>query len=174
MLSDWPVANKQHLQPAIENQFSQFTGLLGAIREIRSRQNIAPKETMDCYVRCDAVTEKLLSPMQPFLQSMAGANMVEWSTNPSTPSIQAHMPLESMDVYVDLGKFIDVDAEIVRNTKLLENLVKQIQGKEGKLSNESFVSRAPEDVVRKERESLGELISQRLSTEAALEKLRAM
>lgn len=174
MLSDWPVANKQHLQPAIENQFSQFTGLLGAIREIRSRQNIASKETMDCYVRCDAVTEKLLSPMQPFLQSMAGANVVEWCKNPSIPSIQAHMPLESMDVYVDLGKFIDVDAEIIRNTKLLENLVKQIQGKEGKLLNESFVARAPEDVVRKERESLGELISQRLSTEAALEKLRAM
>jgi valyl-tRNA synthetase len=174
MLSDWPVANKQHVQPEIENQFSQFTALLGAIREIRSRQNIAPKESLECYVRCNAATEKLLAPMKPFLQSMAGATVVEWSESPAIPSVQAHMPLEGMDVYVDLGKFIDVDAEIARNTKLLENLVKQIQGKEGKLSNESFVARAPADVVRKERESLDELINQRVSTEAALEKLRAM
>jgi len=174
MLSDWPKANKQHVQPLIENQFAQFTALLGAIREIRSRQNIAPKELMECYVRCDAQTEKLLAPMQPFLQSMAGASVVQWSPNPTIPSVQAHMPLESMDVYVDLGKFLDIGAEIVRNTKLRENLVKQIDAKRSKLSNESFVAKAPVDVVRKERESLEELISQLASTEAALEKLNAM
>jgi len=112
--------------------------------------------------------------MQPFLQSMAGASVVQWSPNPTIPSVQAHMPLESMDVYVDLGKFLDIGAEIVRNTKLRENLVKQIDAKRSKLSNESFVAKAPVDVVRKERESLEELISQLASTEAALEKLNAM
>jgi valyl-tRNA synthetase len=174
MLSDWPTAIKSHVQPQIENQFAQFTALLGAIREIRSRQNIAPKESLECYVRCDAATEKLLAPMQPFLQSMAGATVIQWSESPTIPNVQAHMPLEGMDVYVDLGKFIDIGAEIARNTKLLENLIKQIQGKEGKLSNESFVARAPAEVVKKERESLDELINQRVSTEAALEKLRSM
>jgi valyl-tRNA synthetase len=78
-----------------------------------------------------------------------------------------------MELFVDLGNFIDVEAEIARNEKLLENLNKQIQGKEGKLSNESFVSRAPVEVVQKERESLADLISQRDAASNAIQSLRA-
>jgi valyl-tRNA synthetase len=82
--------------------------------------------------------------------------------------------IDQMDVYVDLTQFIDVDAEISRNEKLLSNLVKQIQGKEGRLSNESFVSRAPADIIAKERQALDELVAQRNATEQAIEKLRRL
>ncbi len=65
-------------------------------------------------------------------------------------------------MHVDLEKFIDVDAELSRLEKLLAQLVKQITGKEQKLNNENFVSRAPEEVVQRERESLGDLKKQRV------------
>ncbi len=174
MQADWPVANPTDRAADIEVQFSQFVALLGAIREIRSRQNLAPKESIEYCVRSDSEIETLLLPMRPLIQSMAGATVQAWSTDPALPSVQAHVALEKMDVYVDLGKFIDVDAERARNEKLLENLVKQITAKEGKLSNESFVSRAPTDVVEKERASLTELITQRNSVEAALVTLRSI
>ncbi len=99
--------------------------------------------------------------------------MQAWSEAPTLPSVQAHIALERMDVYVDLGKFIDVEAEINRNEKLLENLVKQITAKQSKLSNDGFVSRAPAEVVEKERASLADLTTQRDSTEAALKTLRS-
>lgn len=79
-----------------------------------------------------------------------------------------------MDVYVDLSQFIDVGAEIARNEKLLLNLVKQIQGKESRLSNESFVSRAPADIIEKERQALQDLMQQRVAAEEAIEKLRGL
>jgi len=78
-----------------------------------------------------------------------------------------------LDVFVDLEKFIDVDAELERNSKLLQNLVKQISGKENKLANDSFVERAPQDVVKRERESLGELKQQRAAVECAIEDLKS-
>ncbi|MDZ4851255.1 MAG: valine--tRNA ligase [Pirellulaceae bacterium] len=168
----WPEAKSSDCDLAIESQFAQFVALLGAIREIRSRQNIAPKETVEFCVRSDESIQALLAPMQSLLQSMAGATVQQWSNNPTLPNVQAHVSLEKMDVYVDLGRFIDFDAEISRNEKLLQNLNKQIQDKEGKLSNESFVSRAPAAVVEKERASLVDLLSQRDSVEAALKKLR--
>jgi valyl-tRNA synthetase len=79
-----------------------------------------------------------------------------------------------MDVIVDLSQFIDVAAEIARNEKLLVNLVKQITGKESRLSNEAFVGKAPPDIIEKERQALSELIAQRSATEQALERLRQM
>jgi valyl-tRNA synthetase len=84
----------------------------------------------------------------------------------------AQLTVDGMNVIVDLGQFIDVPAEIGRNEKLLENLVKQIAGKQAKLGNASFVERAPADVVDKERASLAELQQQHETVTAALSKLR--
>ena len=78
-----------------------------------------------------------------------------------------------IEVHVDLEKFIDVDAELSRLEKLLSQLCKQITGKEQKLGNENFVSRAPEEVVARERESLGDLQRQKDSVEGDIQRLRA-
>jgi valyl-tRNA synthetase len=172
MLAPWPKSDPKLVNASIEEQFQQFAGLVGAIREIRSRQNIAPKETVTYCVRCDQSIEELLSPMTSFIESMAGATCSGWGSDPQIPALVAQTKLERMEILVDLGKFIDVDAEIARNEKLLENLVKQIQGKEGKLSNETFVSRAPWDVVQKERESLADLIHQRDVARLAIDHLK--
>jgi valyl-tRNA synthetase len=87
--------------------------------------------------------------------------------------MSAQVSVDGMEVSVDLGKFIDIPAEIARNEKLQANLVKQIAGKESKLSNATFVDRAPADVVAKERESLEELRQQLASARQALERLKA-
>ena len=87
---------------------------------------------------------------------------------------ESYPAIDQMDVFVDLTQFIDVAAEISRNEKLLSNLMKQIQGKEGRLSNESFVSKAPADIIAKERQALEELIAQRSVAEQAIEKLRQL
>ena len=83
------------------------------------------------------------------------------------------IPSLDIDVHVDLEKFIDVDAELSRLEKLLAQLVKQISGKEAKLGNENFVSRAPADVVQRERDSLGDLKKQQVSVEGDIERLRS-
>jgi valyl-tRNA synthetase len=172
--ADWPAVHEEHIRPEVERQFAHFVDLVGAIREIRSRQNIAPKAAIQFCVRCEPEMEKLLAPMACFLQSMAGATATQWSSSPTLTPISAQFAMDQMDVYVDLTQFIDVDAEISRNEKLLSNLVKQIQGKEGRLSNESFVSRAPADIIAKERQALDELVAQRNATEQAIEKLRRL
>jgi valyl-tRNA synthetase len=79
-----------------------------------------------------------------------------------------------MDVYVDLSQLLDIAAEIARNEKQLENLQKQITGKESRLSNQAFVGKAPADIIDKERQALADLINQRDGVEQALVKLRAM
>ncbi|MFN7841330.1 MAG: class I tRNA ligase family protein, partial [Pirellula sp.] len=170
----WPTPDPEHIKPEIEKQFSHFVALIGAVREIRSRQNIAPKQQVSFSVKCSAEMRDLLAPMSKFLEAMANARAEQWSDNPVIPSVNAAVSIPEMDVYVDLTQFIDVAAEITRNEKLLANLVKQIQGKEGRLSNESFVSRAPADIIEKERQALAELVSQRQATVDAIEKLKTL
>ncbi|MFN4905245.1 MAG: valine--tRNA ligase [Planctomycetota bacterium] len=170
----WPVARKELIRQDVESQFKHFVALIGAIREIRSRQNIAPKQRVQFSVRCEDRFERLLRPMGTFLESMAGADGIAWGPSIGIPEVHAHVPIEGMDVYVDLSQFLDVGAEILRNEKQLENLQKLITGKESRLSNQAFVGKAPAEIIDKERQALADLVAQRQGVEQALVKLRAM
>ncbi len=170
--SAWPEGNPAHIDQVIEQQFSRFVTALGALREIRSRQNLPPKEEITFTISCDAATQKLLEPMAPFFKALAGATCTGLGEKLTPPQMSAQVSVDGMEVSVDLGKFIDIPAEIARNEKLEANIVKQIAGKESKLSNATFVDRAPADVVAKERESLEELRQQLVSVRQALERLK--
>jgi len=66
-----------------------------------------------------------------------------------------------------------VGAELARNEKELEKVEKAINSKQAKLSNASFVDRAPADVVQRERDSLAQLQEQAESLRTTLEALRS-
>ena len=77
-------------------------------------------------------------------------------------------------LYIPMGQLVDVAKEIERITKELEAAKKFCASLESKLSNEKFVSRAPEAVVAAEREKLAkttDLIAQLSESLAAMQKL---
>ena len=76
-----------------------------------------------------------------------------------------------MEVYVDLAGLIDVAAETERLKKEIQRVEGQIGGKEKKLSNDNFVSRAPAEVVERERAQLAQLRDQLATLERALAEL---
>ncbi len=73
MIAPWPEADRSRQDARIEAQFARFQEVLRAVREIRSRQNVAPKKEIRFSVRCDAATAELLRPMEPYFLSMACA-----------------------------------------------------------------------------------------------------
>ncbi len=174
MRAAWPQPDTARQDAAIEAQFARFQAVLGALREIRSRQNIPPKSQIEFGVRCEADTEQLLRPMAAYFVSMAGAVATGWGPAVTPPATHAAITLPIAEVYVDLKDFIDVAAEIARNEKLAQKLRGQIEGKEKKLTNASFVEKAPPQVVQNERESLAQLQDQLASVQAALENLQKL
>ncbi len=174
MTSKWPESIAGHYDESIERQFAEFQQVVGAIRKIRASQNIAPRETLPVAIRCSQSSTGLLEPMRAYLEGLAGAEVIAIGTDakPFETDGPLSLPSIDIDVHVDLAKFIDVEAELSRLEKLLGNLVKQITGKQQKLNNESFVSRAPEEVVQGERSSLSDLVKQRESVEGDIKRLR--
>ena len=171
MMASWPTCDKKHQDPEIEARFARFQEVLRAVRDIRGRQNIPPKTALQFSVRCDAETVKLLEPMEPYFLSMAGAEATVWGPDVASPPLSANTAISGMEIFVDLAGLIDVEAEVARKKQEVEKLNGFIASKEKKLLNESFVARAPADVVQKERESLAELVTQRDAALAVLERL---
>src|SRR5262249_32888701 len=153
----WPQADRSLQDSAIESQFAKFQAVLAGLREVRSRQNIAPKTPIEFVVKTDAATQKPLEPMAPYFASMAGATATGWGPDVQAPPRSANFSAAGCEVFVDLAGHIDLDAERARTEKEKKSVEQQIDSKEKKLSNDNFVSRAPADVVQKERDSLSTL-----------------
>jgi len=69
---------------------------------------------------------------------------------------------------------IDPTAELNRLAKAQEKLVKQAESLRSKLSNESFVSKAPANVVESEKAKLAEMDTQLAEMNKQIEQLKAI
>jgi valyl-tRNA synthetase len=172
MIAPWPQSDAARRDAQIEQQFALFQAVLGGIREIRTRQNIAPREQIEFLVNCDAATAALLEPMQPAFAAMARAKATGWGESVEAPATSASFRFQGLEVMVDLSGLIDVEAEFARLEKAHADLLGQIAGKEKKLANDAFLSRAPAEVVQKERDRLAELGREAAAVAENLGKLR--
>jgi valyl-tRNA synthetase len=171
MIAPWPKVDSRRRDAKIEARFAYFQEVLRGVREIRNRQNIAPKTPIRFSARCSSAVADLLKPMSRYFDSMAGAQAIAWGPAASPPETHAHVSLKDVELYVDLEGLIDIKAEIARLEKERDRLQQAIASKEKKLSNADFVKRAPADVVEKERSSLAELQNQFAAVEQAVAKM---
>ncbi len=172
MIAPWPLCDTARQDKQIEARFARFQETLKGLREIRNRQNIAPKIGIQFVARCDEATADLLRPMAPYFESMAGATATAWGPAAQPPATSAQAMLPGLELFVDLSGLIDIPAEIAKNERELEKLAQFIAAKEKKLSQESFTAKAPAAVVQKERDSLEELQQRQKSIQGFLAELR--
>ena len=174
-IARWPAADPTHQNKAIEKQFAQFQAVLGAIREIRTRQNVPPKETIPFSVHCEPATAEQLEPMKAYFAQMARAEAMEWGPQVIAGDQMASVTLTGssspIEVHVDISAFIDLEVEQARLEKQRDELSRHIVTMEKKLANENFTQRAPAAVVQQQRDKLAEAQGQLVSIESSLAKL---
>ena len=166
MVAPWPTPPAAWRDAETEARFGSFLGVVGGIREIRARQNVPPRKTVEVAIRCPVELAGLLEPMRPAIESMAVCGITGLGPEAVAAAGAAETSAAGCDLFIDLADLIDVDAEIDRTSRELVKLEALIKGKRGKLANEQFTSRAPAAVVEKERAQLAEF-------EAAAEKQTA-
>jgi valyl-tRNA synthetase len=173
MVAAWPTPPAAWIDARTERQFGTFLAIVGAIREIRSRQNVPPKTRVNAAIRAAADVAELLAPMQGSIESMAGADIVALGADAAASAGAATASAAGCDVFVDLADLIDVAAEIARLEKENEKTVGFIEAKKRKLSDEKFSAKAPPAVVQKERDALAELEAKLAKGKASLQELRS-
>ena len=171
MIAPWPKPDRRWLDSEVESQFRVFQEVLRTVRDIRSRQNVPPRQEVQFSVQCDEETARLLRPMMPYFLSMAKARLVAAGPDVTPPPLAAHGTSLGLEVYVDLANLIDAEAEIRRKRQELARLEQMIEKKRQKLTDPNFLERAPSEVVERERSSLGQLEEQYALAAAALNRL---
>ena len=153
MLADWPKYD-ENLNFSIEA--AHMESVMNAIRSIRNRRaemNVPPSKKSTLYVVSDK--GEIFRQGTGFICRLAYADQVIiCDVDPEGHENMVCVVTNDAKLYIPLEELIDFEKELARIEKEKANCLKQIAMFEGKLSNEAFVSRAPEKVVAEQREKL--------------------
>ena len=153
MLADWPKYDESLNFGA---EAAHMESVMNAIRSIRNRRaemNVPPSKKSTLYVASDK--GEIFRQGEGFICRLAYADKVIICENdPEGHENMVCVVTNDAKLYIPLEELIDFEKELARLEKEKANCLKQIAMFEGKLSNEAFVSRAPEKVVAEQREKL--------------------
>ena len=83
--------------------------VLKNIREMRSRQNIPPRDEIEFANRCDEANVSLLRPMERYFLSMAKAKNVGWGPEIQAFKTGAQLTEADIDVFVNLADYLGLE-----------------------------------------------------------------
>ncbi|MBQ3815902.1 MAG: valine--tRNA ligase, partial [Clostridia bacterium] len=168
MVKDFPEADERFVFPAESENISKVIDAIRAIRTRRNEMNVPPSRRAKVYI--ETKFPEAFRDAGVFFERLASASSIELVTE-FHDDTAVRIITDAATVHIPLADIIDFEAERKRLTAELENVESEIARAEGKLANESFVSRAPEKVVNAEREKLAKNGEKRVGILAALEKL---
>ncbi|MGC1273123.1 MAG: valine--tRNA ligase [Planctomycetaceae bacterium] len=171
IVAPWPELPAAWRDADLEAKFNRLQETIIAVRNVRAVYNISPAVPLKLALRC---TADLVGPMQDVagqFENLAKTMLASVGAEVERPTGSASFALDGLEGYVPLGDVIDLDAERQRQKKEADRLHGQIAGSEKKLSNESFVAKAPPEVVAGAREQLESLKKQLTSVEQILAEL---
>ena len=173
IVAQWPVVNEALSFKAECDQMESVMAAIRAIRNRRTEMNVPPSKKAALYVLTGK--PQIFTEGEGFLQRLAYADAVTLlDKEPENLDGMVTITTADAKLYIPMGQLVDVEKELARITKELEAQKKFLASLEAKLSNEKFVSRAPEAVVAAEREKAQkakDLIASLEESLAAMQKL---
>ena len=140
--------------------------VVSGVRLVRNQKVIAPKEKLPLQV----VATNSYARFAEVITKMA--NLESFDVVDSKPADAAQFMVGTDEFAVPLGSLIDVAAEIEKQEAQLKHLEGFLAGVEKKLSNERFVTNAPEAVVALERKKRSDATEKIASLKASLAELK--
>jgi valyl-tRNA synthetase len=153
MLQDYPKVDGSLINTAVDADIEWVKGVIIGVRNIRGEMNIPPGKTFPALLRkTGAEDQRRLNENLQNLLKLAKLSELRCLGENETAPVSATQLYQDMEILVPLSDLIDKNAEIARLEKEIAKLDKNLQGINGKLSNEKFVQNAPVELVDQERE----------------------
>ena len=168
-----PEARPGCLKPEAAARMEFVQEAIGMIRTIRAELNIAPSYRLTVLLRpSDAHQKDVLEANREVIVTLARLGELIIDADGEAPKASASHVAQGCEVIVHLSGAVDFAAELARLEKELGKIDKELGGLNQKLANEGFVSRAPAEIVERERARVAELTDARVKLTALQQRFR--
>ena len=151
MIARYPEYTESLAFPAEERDFEMVMNAIRAVRSRRAEMNVPPSRKAHLFITTDR--QDAFRSGEIYIMKLAYAEQITISSEqPADAEKMVSAVTEEAKLFMPMAELIDLDKERARLEKELEKARKNYEGQMRKLSNENFISRAPEAVVQTERE----------------------
>jgi valyl-tRNA synthetase len=163
MVAEWPQPDRGKLDAHAEEEVGRLRDVIGAVRNIRAEMGVPPARRARVLLKAEdaGIVEQLKANSQ-YLLHLAKIEELVVDRMVERPKATATAVVREVEVFLPLEGLIDLESERQRLEKEIERISGMLAGISEKLDNEEFLSKAPEEVVRRER-AKGEELSERLA-----------
>ncbi len=131
--------------------------LIRAVRNLRSEIGLQSQK-VNAYIISSGQTARLVENNAMAIKTLA--RIEELTIQEQSPSdkgqcLAAHLP--GMDVLVPVSGLIDIEVELARVKSEITSIEKELTRVKGKLNNEQYLTKAPANVIEKDRRIESEL-----------------
>ncbi|EPY2303843.1 valine--tRNA ligase [Clostridium sporogenes] len=153
VISKWPEYDEILKDEKSEKDMEYIIEAIKSIRNVRTEMNVPPsrKAKLMIYLT-EKEAERSFKEGEVYFQKLASASEVSFLENKETSDKNVSVVTRGAEIFIPLLELVDIEKELERLNKEKEKLEKEIDRVEKKLSNEKFVSKAPEAVVNEEKE----------------------
>ena len=158
IITSWPSVDKKWINRSSDDEMEILKNLISSVRTIRSQMNVPPNKLCNMIVKCNTKQKSILNSYSLIIESLAKIDNIEMTEDAKKPSQSATAIVDNMEIFIPLDGIIDFDIEKDRLQKRINELKIHLVNVKKKLENKDFLNRAPENVIRHEKEKKENMI----------------
>ncbi|WP_314060016.1 valine--tRNA ligase [uncultured Vagococcus sp.] len=153
VVASYPVVVPELSDEKAADGMEVLKEVIRSVRNIRAEVNTPLSKAITLLIKTsDSGVKEFLEANQNYIQRFCNPEELVISPDIDAPELAMSAVITGAEIYLPLADLINIEEEIARLEKELAKWTKEVKMVQGKLSNERFVSNAPEEVVAGERE----------------------
>lgn len=174
MLSKWPEFTSEFDFEEDEKAIELMKEAIKNIRNIRAEMNVAPSKKAKVFVVSENEdVRNIFEHGKVFFATLAYASEVVVQADKTGIDDDAvSTVIHNGVIYMPFAELVDIAKEKERLSKEREKLIKEVERVEKKLSNQGFVSKAPEKVIAEEKVKMEKYSTMLKAVEEQIERLK--
>ncbi|MEE0516676.1 MAG: valine--tRNA ligase, partial [Anaerovoracaceae bacterium] len=151
--ASWPKFSLSCVFPAAVRKLETAMEAIRAIRNIRAEAEAAPNKKLRAVILTNQNNKDVITAGERYIKSLANITEVMFiDDKKQAPEEAMSAVIDGAEIYIPLEDLVDFAAEYDRLMKEKKRLEGEVKRVEGKLSNQGFVSKAPEKIINEEKE----------------------
>jgi valyl-tRNA synthetase len=162
MVAAWPTPHSEWIDPDAEIQIAKVIEATRGIRFLRTELSIPPSQQIPVQLGSNSVTQPVLEDAQTHIRRLAKADPIEfYSLDAASHPLGFTHILPDVEIVIPKEVLADPDRERRRIQRELEAATDEVARLQARLGSNDFVTRAPSEVVERERGRLREIEARR-------------
>jgi valyl-tRNA synthetase len=168
--ADWPSPDPELVDRDATEGVETLKGLVIKTRNLRAENRIDPGKKVPVMIKAsDSSSAALVNEHTGMLGSLVRAESISIVESFKSGLVAARGVEGPFEIAIPLAGLLDLEAERKRLSAEMAKLENDIKARRKKLDNESFLKRAPAEVVEKEKTIYRELREKRDRVQATLD-----